>query len=206
MTDAFHPVHLTTSKTVDTVAIAETQATAAILTGPGLSRIIAERLAQVTTHGYTPDNDLRHDDAELAMASISHIGTYADLERNPDKVWQEGDFPDQWPFDNRSWRQPRYAERAHALVKGIALAWAELDRLIAADAIDAQFRAAARPLMEPAPRADSWRYETWCNEAWRTCGRCNHQDMFSLAEVGRAVDARTLPPCSNCNPKGGIHE
>lgn len=203
MTDPFTPVHLTVSREPETIAVAVHEDTAEILTGPGLRLIMAERLSQVIDHGYTPTTDLAYHGAELAFAGKSFVDTYIDLELRPDLPPTSP--PESWPFDNLFWKEPRAEDRIKALAKGIACLWAELDRVMANEAMSAAIRDAARPLIQSDVQIpmDCWTLDPRTGEEMRRCGICGQTDRFNLPS---SFDARTIPPCSKCHPKGGNHE
>lgn len=131
MTDPFFPTGLRLTPEPP-IALARTEASLAFLTSPALRMLIAERIEQIEVHGHLPDTDMAYQDAELALAAKSYIDTYVDLEVRPDLVRAPGDMPESWPFSDLFWKEPTPDQRAKALVKGLALGLAELDRLLAA--------------------------------------------------------------------------
>lgn len=141
MTDAFTPQMMVMIPS-DPIARARSEPVLDVLTGPGLRAIIAERTEQIDKHGYLPDADWHYEEAELAQAAKSYLDTYIDLALRPDVPRTAADVPESWPFDNLFWREPTPDQARKALVKAIALAWAELDRIDATQAL----LDAARPL------------------------------------------------------------
>jgi hypothetical protein len=130
MTDPFTAVQLTLGQPI---ARADHEDTIPILTGEALRLIIAERLEQVTKHGNTIDHDLAHDGAEIALAAKAYLDAYIDLALRPDLV--PSSPPESWPWQLDFWKEPGPHDQVKALVKAIALAWAELDRILAAQDI-----------------------------------------------------------------------
>jgi len=145
MTDQFTPQSLRLTPEPP-IATATSEPSLDFLTGPALRMIIAERMEQIEKHGYLPDRDLMYDQAELALAGKSYLDTYVDLALNPDIVRKPGDLPDSWPWQHDFWKEPGPTDQVKALTKAIALQLAELDRVLAAQAIIH----AARPLIEDA--------------------------------------------------------
>ncbi|KEZ00637.1 hypothetical protein AI27_05595 [Sphingomonas sp. BHC-A] len=143
MTDAFIPMSLSLVP-LTPMAIATSEPTLDFLTSPGLRALIAERLEQIEKHGHLPDTDMGYQGAELALAAKSYIDTYIDLELRPDMVREPGDLPESWPFADLYWKEPSPEQRAKALIKGLALGLAELDRLLAS----LELIRAARPLSD----------------------------------------------------------
>ena len=143
MTDAFMPMSLRLVPEPP-IASATCEPSLGFLTGPALRAVIAERIEQIEQHGYLPDTDMGYQHAELALASKSYIDTYIDLELRPDLERQPGDLPESWPFADLYWKEPAPEQRAKALIKGLALGLAELDRLLAS----IQLIHAARPLAD----------------------------------------------------------
>ena len=142
MTDQFTPMSLRLAPEPP-IATATREPALDFLTGPALRMIIAERMEQIEQHGYLPDQDLAYDQAELALAGKAYLDTYIDLALNPEIRRQPGDLPESWPWQHDFWKEPGPADQAKALVKAIALQLAELDRILAAQAIIH----AARPLI-----------------------------------------------------------
>ena len=143
MTDPFvpHSLRLTPEPPL---ALASSEPALEFLTGPALRAVITERIEQIETHGYLPGTDMGYQEGELALASKSYIDTYIDLELRPDIVRVPGDVPEGWPFGDLYWKEPTPDQRAKALVKGLALGLAELDRLLAT----MELARAARPLID----------------------------------------------------------
>lgn len=159
MTDVFIPMSLRLVPEPP-IASATCEPSLGFLTGRALRAVIAERIEQIEQHGYLPDTDMGYQHAELALAAKSYIDTYIDLELRPEMVRQPGDLPESWPFADLFWKEPSPEQRAKALIKGLALGLAELDRLLASlDLIHA-----ARPLVDqseppqftPAPANGAW--------------------------------------------------
>lgn len=98
---------------------------AAILEGPALNAIIAERVEQIIVHGFTPEHDLGHHPGELALAAASYLNFAVDqLHGHGD----DGKRPDPatWPWQREAWRP---GDARANLVKAVAIAWAAIDRL-----------------------------------------------------------------------------
>lgn len=143
MTDPFIPAELRLVTTAEPpLAIADTEPVAEILNGEALRLIIAERIEQITRHGHLPDADLAYDQAELALAGKAYVDSYIDLAINPDRP--NTGLPESWPWQGHFWKEPGPADQVKALTKGIALLWAELDRIHTAQ----RFIDAARPLFQ----------------------------------------------------------
>lgn len=110
----------------------------ALLSGPGLSSIIGERIEQVDVHGFTPEHDLGHHPGELALAAASYLNFAVDqLHGHGD----DGKRPDPatWPWQREAWRP---GDARANLVKAVAIAWAAIDRLDGEPAQDGEARAA----------------------------------------------------------------
>jgi hypothetical protein len=152
MTDPFTPITLSLATNVETIATARHEDTVPILMGEALRLIIAERLEQVTRHGNTIDHDQAHDQAELALAAKAYLDSYIDLALNPEIVRKPGDLPESWPWQGDFWKEPGPRDQAKALVKAIALAWAELDRIVIAQDLIDLFNAAADDFSDPDAR------------------------------------------------------
>lgn len=149
MTDPFTPTSLRLTPEPP-IATATSEPALGFLTGPALRAVIAERMDQIEVHGYLPDTDLLYQEGELALAAKAYFDTYIDLELRPDVV--PTSIPESWPFADLYWKEPTPDRRAHALTKALALGLAELDRLLAAQAI----LRAARPLIDyPASAPDT---------------------------------------------------
>ncbi|MFY9349111.1 MAG: hypothetical protein WBL20_08120 [Sphingobium sp.] len=142
MTDPFTPASLRLTPEPP-IALASSEAAVAFLAGPALRLLIAERIEQIEVHGHLPDTDMGYQEGELALAAKSYIDTYVDLELRPEEVRAPGDVPESWPFHDMFWKEPTPEQRVKALVKGLALGLAELDRLLAA----LNFIRAAAPLI-----------------------------------------------------------
>lgn len=149
MTDPFIPQALHLAP-LPPIATANSEATLAFLAGPALRMLIGERIEQIEVHGYLPDTDMGYQEAELALGAKSYIDTYIDLELRPDETRAPSDIPESWPFADLFWKEPTPEQRAKALVKGLAMGLAELDRLLAAMSL----LRAARPLIDFQPPAD----------------------------------------------------
>ena len=145
MTDVFTPQSLRLTPEPP-IATATCEPSLDFLTGPALRLVIAERMEQIEQHGYLPDGDLMYDQAELALAGKAYLDTYIDLALNPEIVRRPGDLPESWPWQHDFWKEPGPSDQVKALTKAIALQMAELDRILAAQAIIH----AARPLIEDA--------------------------------------------------------
>lgn len=148
MTDAFTP-HSLRLTPEPPMATANSEPALNFLTGPALRAVIAERMEQIEAHGHLPDTDMGYQQGELALAAKSYLDTYIDLETR--EYQAPTSLPDSWPFGDMFWKEPTYEQRAHALVKALALGLAELDRLKAA--ID--LSRAARPLIDYPPVSPS---------------------------------------------------
>lgn len=84
-----------------------------------VNAVLAERLRQVTTEGWTPAHDDKHSSGDLSKAA----GCYALFsEAFPD----EGKPPPQWPWA-REWWKPK--DCRHDLVRAAALLIAEIERI-----------------------------------------------------------------------------
>lgn len=81
--------------------------------------VLAERLRQIHTEGWTHAHDDGHNQGEIAHAAGCYV-LFAKLYPHP------GESPGIWPWDARSWKPTTY--RA-ALVKAGALILAELERI-----------------------------------------------------------------------------
>ena len=142
MTDPFTPLALTLAPEAPPLARATNEDTAAFLTGPGFAMLIAGRIEQIEHHGHALDHDLIYDQAELALAAKAYLDSYIDLALDPDSLRKPGDLPESWPWQHDFWKEPGPADQAKALTKALALGLAELDRILAVQAINH----AARPL------------------------------------------------------------
>lgn len=145
MTDPFTPasLHLVDHRPI---ATATSEDSLSILQGLALKMMITERVEQIEKHGRTPYHDIAHDQAELALAAKAYLDTYIDLALTPDITRKPGDLPESWPWQHDFWKEPGPADQVKALTKAIALAWAELDRILTAQALNAAFHEAAQPL------------------------------------------------------------
>jgi len=91
----------------------------------GVGRIAAERLRQISNEGWTPEHDAEHIHGELAVAGVCYA--------NEAILWNyahaDGDYPDEWPFEEAAWK-PAENDPIRNLVKAGALIAAEIDRLL----------------------------------------------------------------------------
>lgn len=101
----------------------------------GVARITAERLRQVNEKGYTPEHDVEHDAADLALAAVSYLSYAIYLLDGGSKVAGiEGYTPqmvremslDVWPWESESFK-PSDDPRVN-LAKAGALVAATIDR------------------------------------------------------------------------------
>lgn len=103
--------------------------------------VLAERSRQINEKEYTPNNDLRHNTDQLALAALCYVTPW----RKRLGSWYKlgSTTPFQWPWHARFWRPghqigsfPGYWEkedldaRIRELAKGGALVIAEIDRLL----------------------------------------------------------------------------
>jgi hypothetical protein len=94
-----------------------------------LELVMAERARQVGMCGWTAEHDDQHGDGELAKAAATYITPAMDRWMTEDEACHRGWVPALWPWDGNTWK-PRRKDRVRELVKGCALAVAELDRLL----------------------------------------------------------------------------
>lgn len=101
-------------------------------TGSGLSAsardVIAERLAQVNSEGFTAKYDDGHTDGQLATAAACYaegVGDFGPAYKTLDFEWSEQPAPSNWPW-NDDWWKPR--DPRGDLVRAGALILAEIDR------------------------------------------------------------------------------
>lgn len=98
---------------------------ASVLIGEGLRAIVAERMEQVQTHGYTIARDQTYSPFELPLAAASYLNAAIDqLGRRRDDI--AAPDPATWLWPDAAWKPG--APRAN-LIKAIALAWAAVDYL-----------------------------------------------------------------------------
>ncbi len=101
--------------------------------------VLAERKRQMEVEGWTPEHDDEHAMGELAMAAALYVApepifVHRDAEdaflsgntgdRGDRRLHPEGHYR-AWPFDE----EPKLKSRRDNLVRGIALALADLERL-----------------------------------------------------------------------------
>lgn len=103
----------------------------------GAALIMAERLRQVVSEGWTPEHDRQHDGEALVAAAVCYLTAPSEspLVRNAVLVSHgptagEPWAPSQWPWHARFWK-PTPDDRIRELVKAGALIAAEIDRLAA---------------------------------------------------------------------------
>ena len=102
-----------------------------VLSGPGLRDVLAERVAQIDEHGFTPAHDLGHNPHELALAAAAYLAVAVDQLATPPIVRPDDDNLHIWPWEPGAWRPGDV--RAN-LIKAVAIAWAVIDRLDAGSA------------------------------------------------------------------------
>lgn len=172
------------------LATATTEPVAEVLSGPALRLIIAERIEQIQKHGHLPDHDISYDQAELALAAKAYHDTYIDLALSPHLARKPGDLPESWPWQGDFWKEPGPHDQVKALVKAIALSWAELDRVLAAQAI----LHAARPLApHPSPPRSLFAIPMK-RHCWQA--ECDLCGALNLVEANDAE--RGSVPCHGC--------
>jgi hypothetical protein len=96
----------------------------AVLEAPAMRDMITERVRQIDVDRFTPDHDMGHTAGELALAAASYINTGIDQLHGRD--WPPSQHPDTWPWQREAWRP---GDARANLIKGIAIAWAAIDRL-----------------------------------------------------------------------------
>jgi hypothetical protein len=93
----------------------------------GVELIALERARQVTSEGWTPEHDDRHEQREMAKAAscYAYEAARTDVQRAADAP----NVPLLWPWENAWWKP---TDRVRDLVKAGALCAAEIDRLLRA--------------------------------------------------------------------------
>lgn len=86
--------------------------------------VAEERRRQIEGEGYLPEHDNAHITGDLAKAAACYI---TPAHRRTFQITGD-EIPDLWPWDDDAWK-PTPADRIRELVKGCALAIAEIDRI-----------------------------------------------------------------------------
>lgn len=101
-------------------------------TNPLWTAVLTERIRQVETYGFIPEEDDGYQAGELAAASISYLEEAFCQVNEPTSEARTDVIPNQWPWPDEAWKPS--AEPARNLVKALALGLAELERLARAAA------------------------------------------------------------------------
>ncbi len=104
---------------------------------PAMDIVSIERHRQINVYGYTPAHDREHEADHLALAAICYLMPEATRERFHFVNDTETRLHTWWPFEPHYFK-PSPRNRLRELVKGTALALAEIDRLIAIESTETQ--------------------------------------------------------------------
>ncbi|EAW9499145.1 hypothetical protein QW46_13695 [Salmonella enterica] len=87
--------------------------------------IISERQRQITSEGFTPEQDDKYDREELVSAAISYIRLATIWKDKDPDCYRKSNAPMSWPWSPEWWK-PTNPRRD--MIKGIALLIAALER------------------------------------------------------------------------------
>lgn len=136
MTDPFWPAALRL-ETTPPIAFARSEEAVNALQSPAIAAVLRERLEQVEKHGYTPQHDALHDEAEIAQGALAYLCAALALEMGDsfqgEEAARSAAYLDGatkiWPWSNELFRPADYAT---CLIKAAAMLIAEADRAIMA--------------------------------------------------------------------------